>query len=131
MKARIRVQSFPSPETDILVFHTTAQLSESHVQSFKRPIRPHSQRYLEEVGEYGAALVHVLLAMDGVTEVCIQPYEMMVRKGSAFDWIDIVPGVIDALKALYTAKYEVTADQVEVSSGDASDGGSESGRRNP
>lgn len=112
MKARIIVERVPNPHC--MVFHATAELSQSPLQDFRRPLRPHSEEYLKEVGEHGAKVVRDVIATPGVDNVTISPYHLQIIKGEAFDWADIEPAIIEALRSLFQTKYEMAAESVEV-----------------
>lgn len=114
MKARVIVEVCPNPHC--LVFHTTAELTQGRPHhEFRRPLRPHYEEYLKEAGEHGAALVRDILVIDGVNTVSVSSYDLLVVKGEAFDWEDITPKIVDAIRFLYTSKYKVPVEKVEVS----------------
>ena len=111
MKARIVIEQCPNPHFQ--EFHCTALLSEARRQEFKRPLRDSSEKYLKLLGEKGAGLIHTLFGIAGVAEVFISPYEITVVKGEAFDWKDIQPETLEALKAVFAA-HGMDAESVEV-----------------
>jgi|GEM_PF-1924711 len=99
MTQKIKIEQFPDP--NFRVYHTTVVISQSRSESFWIPLRPKSDRYLEEVGEVGATLVREVMALLGVGRVEIRPYEFTVEKGTAYDWEEIEPQVIEALKKTF------------------------------
>jgi len=93
------VQETSPNEINILKrFHTKFEISKSAIQSFMRPLRPSSKHYLDEVGEPGKSLVKEIMALKGVTEIFIEPYEICVKISLAFGFDEIIPKVLDILK---------------------------------
>ncbi len=100
IKPRIKIETVPNP--DIRVYHVTTEISRYSIHNFWRPLhRDSSEKYLEEVGEIGTQLLNEVFALPGVNEVFIKPYELSVTKAGAFDWEDIEPGIIEALKKTF------------------------------
>lgn len=81
------------PHPDIRTFHTNTEISQNHINSFKRPLRESSKPYLAEVGPDGSAIVNDLLTVDGIIEVTISSYEIAVHIGKAFSWEDMNPQI--------------------------------------
>ncbi len=100
IEPRIKVQTVPNPE--VRVYNLTTEISKHHIHNFWRPLREgSSDKYLEEVGELGASLLHEVFALPGVNEVFIKPYELSVTKGDAFEWDEIEPDILEALKKCF------------------------------
>ncbi len=90
------------PNSDVRNYHTTAEISHYSIHNFWRPLRRQSSdSYLEQVGRIGTQLLMDIFAISGVNEVFIKPYELHVSKGKAFDWEDIEPAIIEALKVTF------------------------------
>lgn len=69
-------------------FHTNFEVSQSVIEDFRRPLRDSSESYLKKIGYDGATLVRQLMALPGVTEVWMQPYEVTVTIAQAFSWTE-------------------------------------------
>lgn len=115
MKARILVKCVQNPH--VLAYHTTAEISQSHIKTFERPLRETSEKYLEEIGEEGAKIVRGIFLLQGVESVSIYPYEMSVFKAEAFDWEGIHPEVLGMLKSTVAYLLKVPVEEVEVTDG--------------
>ena len=85
------------------VYHVNFEISQSVIESFKRPLRETSEKYLKKVGERGTLLLREIFAIPGVTEVYIEPYELDVEKGYAFSWGEIEPAVMEALRRVISS----------------------------
>jgi hypothetical protein len=82
-------------------YHVNTTISESHIEHFQAPLRESSEEYLEKLGPIGDALVRELFSIHGVSEVFIRPYEISVIIGEAFEWEDIDPALIEALRRAF------------------------------
>jgi len=87
-------------------FHVRVEISKRPIESFCRPLRPSSEKYLAEVGEKGAELVRMVMAIPGVIEVFISPYRLTIRKGSLFEWKEIAHDVEKAIKVVFGGEKE-------------------------
>lgn len=112
MKARIITERVPNPYHRR--YHMPVEVSAYHIHNFHRPLRDSSEKYLEDLGQCGRQIVEEVMKLDGVTAVTIQPYEVSVSIGEAFEWEDIHPHVIMILKGMVVQKCEVSEDAVEV-----------------
>ena len=109
MKPRIISETVPNLR--IKVYHVSVEISQTPIETFLRPLRESSNEYLDKVGEVGTQIVKEILAILGVIEVSIEPYQIQVEKGKAFGWEDIEPGIIGALKKAFgeqSSEVEVT-----------------------
>ncbi|MFA6437183.1 MAG: hypothetical protein WC242_03395 [Candidatus Paceibacterota bacterium] len=79
-------------------FGVSERISDDSLNEFFGPLRPTSDPYLKRIGEQGARVVRALMAINGVTEVGIRPYELEVTIGSAFSWHEIIPQVLRVIK---------------------------------
>jgi len=100
-KSVIVVQDASPNEDDMKIFHTRFEISNSVIEIFMRPLRPSSEPYLREVGVPGKYLVRELMSLDGVTEVCIQPYEISIHISPSYSFDEVTPQVLEMLK-MYT-----------------------------
>jgi len=82
-------------------YHVNTTISESRIQHFYAPLRASSEEYLDELGPIGDSLVREVFSIHGVNEVFISPYEISVIIGKVFEWEDIEPSVIEALKRTF------------------------------
>lgn len=48
---------------------------------------------MNKVGSIGTDLIKKLFEIKGISQIFIQPYELTIRKGSYFDWKDLMPKV--------------------------------------
>lgn len=103
-KSCIVIERVPNPF--VLCYHTTAEVSESQIQIFERPLRDSYLGDLKAMGEPGRKLVEEVLAIDGVVTVSLTPYTVQITIGEAFEWNDISSAVIEALKRLIVQKYK-------------------------
>lgn len=114
-------------------FHVTGEISQTNSRRFERPLRPSSDRYLEEVGDAGKTIVETVLPMRGITSVTISPYCLRVEKGSAFDWTwegtdlkaNILHVLLDALGEGYEVVDETLPEEDEDDSEDPKDADAE------
>ena len=86
------------PNFQMRTYHPNFEISKARIENFWRPVRPESKDYLKKLGRKGAVLVRRVLALHGVAEVTIQPYELTVRKGLNFSWDDIEPKVLEMIE---------------------------------
>jgi len=94
-------------DSNLMHLHTTVEISQYCINSFYRPLRDTSEEYLEKVGEKGAELVRRVIAIPGVKELFIHPYELtLVRSSSLFEWEDIVPAAKKAIKVIFGRERE-------------------------
>ena len=96
MNTHVRVETHPN--SDVRTYHPDFEVSKAHIENFWRPVRPESKEYLKKLGRKGAVLVRRLLALHGVAEVTIQPYQLMVKKGLNFSWDNIEPKVLETIE---------------------------------
>jgi hypothetical protein len=93
-------------------YNLTVEISEAFHDSFLRPLRDTSDRFLERVGAIGEKVVRGLIAIPGVERVEIGPYYVNVHKGVAFDWKEIHGHVVEVLRSAFpqgnVADVEVT-----------------------
>ena len=108
-KPRIAKELVPNP--NVMVFHCTTRISRVHISSFTKPLEKYNQTELNKVGQIGADVVKKILAIQGVTELFINPYEISVSKAKLFDWVKIKPRIIKALRPAFGKN----ADKVQVS----------------
>ena len=99
IKPRMKIET--RLDYDIKVFHVTSEISHSSIQSFYKPLPNYQSDDLKEVGGIGQLLVQELFTIIGINEIFIRPYDVMVIKGAAFNWEDIEPEVITALKRTF------------------------------
>lgn len=99
IKPRIKVEIFSN--LDERLYHTTAEISRDPTNTFWRPLRKDSEKYLNEVGKIGTQLLREVFTLPGIAEITIKPYTLGVVKAGAFDWKDIEPQVIEALKKTF------------------------------
>lgn len=104
IRPTIKIETTHDP--DYKHYHVTTEISQHPINRFYRPLRPQSDKYLEEVGEIGTQLLKEVFAISGVDQVFIGPYEFSVVKASAFDWKDVEPKVVEALKRTFKEKPE-------------------------
>jgi len=83
---KVVVKGSPNPRRR--EFCTKFEVSKSLIEHFYRPLRVSSEEYLDVVGPDGAALVTRLMELPGVVEVFIEPHEVTVYIGEAFDWTE-------------------------------------------
>lgn len=109
---RIRIQQ---QGRDCRCYYINTEVSELPTpQNFWSPLRESSEKYLEGVGKIGGSLVRELLTISGVVMVFITPYEVIVDKGAAFNWEDIEPSVVRALKKAFDeVEHEVIVENVD------------------
>jgi hypothetical protein len=69
-------------------YHTNFEVSKSRIQDFKRPLADWTEGYLKEIGPEGASLVRKLMALPGVVEIWMRPYEVDVEIGKVFNWAE-------------------------------------------
>lgn len=112
MKARIIAERFPNPYRRS--YHMTVEVSEKCIEIFSRPLCDNFEERFKEVGKYGREIVETLLRLDGITGVTLQPYQVNVGIGEAYEWEDIQPHIIATLKKVFVQKCEVTEDEVKV-----------------
>lgn len=109
---RIKVRKFGVH--DELLFSASVAISEHWHHKFDFPLRESSEKYLAEVGEAGSQIVKGIMSLPGIVSVTIQPYQIIVRKGEAFDWtwngVDIKAKVIEMLIAEMGEGVEITDD---------------------
>ena len=86
---------------DTIGYEVGVDISENPHQSFKRPLRDSSDRYLQGVGEIGKSVVCTVLSLPGVVEVWLAPLRIAFKRSGAVDYTDIHPGVLAALKEAY------------------------------
>ncbi|MCI0542236.1 NifU N-terminal domain-containing protein [bacterium] len=92
-------------------YHTTVEISKHQIKHFQRPFHFDKETAsLGEIGETGTTLVKSVCAIDGVVEVFISPYDLTVEIGRAFNWEEIEPAVIRAVKRCFGDQ----ADNVEM-----------------
>ena len=77
------------PNTRVKTYHVSFQISNTVIETFRRPIRPSSDQYLNKVEYPGKILVRRLLKIDGVTEVTIRPYSVGITVAKLFRWDDV------------------------------------------
>ena len=109
-RIRIRHQSRDRREYSI-----STEVSElpTH-RNFWVPLRESSEKYLDGLGKVGGSLMRDLLTISGVAMVSISPYEVMLDKGAAFNWEDIEPSVVSALKQAFgEVEHEVIVENVD------------------
>lgn len=73
-------------------YHTNFEISKDQIEIFYRPLAESSESNLTKVGNVGARLVRNVLALSGVVEIFIKPYELTVKIGHAFDLDERVNG---------------------------------------
>ena len=88
------------PNHECRTYHPDFEISKDHIENFWRPVRPESKEYLQKLGRKGGALVRRLLALPGIAEVTIQPYQIMVKKGQAFSWDILEPQILETIENL-------------------------------
>lgn len=98
METKIVVETHPNNECR--TYHTDFEISKDHIENFWRPVRPESKEYLQKLGRKGGTLVRRLLALSGIAEVTIQPYEIMVQKGQAFSWENLELQILETIENL-------------------------------
>jgi len=105
MALQIKKESFPN--SDVITFHTTAEISQYQIHTFYRPLRDSSERYLQDVGKKGAELVRKVMAIPGIKTVVIEPYELtLTRSSSFFKWGDIEPVAEKTIKVIFGRERE-------------------------
>lgn len=105
IEPRIKVQICPHP--DVRSYHLTTEISKHSLRIFQRPLSSNKDlKDLEEVGELGTLLLREVFAIPGVSRVFIAPYELTVTKGSAFEWSEIEPDILEALKKRFKGTYQ-------------------------
>ena len=92
-----RLAGLPQPCNKVLIhnnvrttreFSTNFEISKAQTRDFWRPLRDSSEEHLTEIGLDGAKLVRKLMDIPGVTEIWIHPYQVTVKIGKAFDWVE-------------------------------------------
>ncbi|MCX6809212.1 MAG: NifU N-terminal domain-containing protein [Candidatus Berkelbacteria bacterium] len=83
---------------DMLALHTRAEICRSVIEHFMRPLRPKSEEYLAHAGPLGSQIVRGLMAIKGVKEVFICPYEISICKAGAYTWNEICPQAVKVIK---------------------------------
>lgn len=111
MNTNVRVETHPNSE--VRTYHPNFEISKAHIENFWRPVRPESKEYLKKLGRKGAVLVRRLLALSGVSEVTIKPYEVIVHKGLNFSWDDIEPKVLETIEMSMPKGLREAGQQVE------------------
>ena len=112
MVDRIR-RTIDKKDLEVRNYGVTTDISRSSFEKFNRPIeREKSEYFLEKLGDVGRCLVMRLFAIPGVAHVYIRPYEVEVTKGRAFNWREVEPAVIKAIKKVFE-----DTEQVEVEYG--------------
>lgn len=82
----------------------TQLTSTCEMESFKTPLRPSSDRYLDRLSSIGKDLVKAIAAVEGVTQISVHVYDMTVYLGRAFTWDDDVgPKVVNAATEVFAA----------------------------
>ena len=96
----------PPYENDHKEFHVNLEISESNFELFKRPLRDKSGKYLCKVGSLGAGIVGALFKISGIDTVTIEPYNITIHKGPAFEWEDIEPPILKILNEAWKRVHE-------------------------
>ena len=111
IQPRIKIRKLTGAEANSRIFYTTTEISQTQIENFWRPLRDSSSEYLKKVGPVGTELLKKILALQGVEEVWIHPYEIFVIIGEAFDWEDIEPRIIEFLKKTFV---ETKPEEIEI-----------------
>ncbi len=117
MSERIVIEQVPN--SDLLVFHATVELSAVSDADFWRPLEKWQEEKLKQVGDAGEKLARTILAIKGVNALGLRIYTARVEKGSAFGWENIRPQVVSAILTVFEAK-GVPKTDVEVQERDSS-----------
>lgn len=110
IKPRIKIEINKGNPENRRDYATTSEISLYNLHRFRKPLQGNDPDHLESVGGVGKLLLEEVFSLAGVDDVFICPYALDVIKGSAFDWEDIEPGIITALKRTFGPE----AEQVEV-----------------
>lgn len=105
-EARIKV-CYTEKDLDARVYHLSVEISNYPFHSFQRPLREGSLKddvNFAEIGEIGSSVIREIFAIPGVHEVFIKPYELSVKKGTAFEWQEIELDLIETLKKKFEGK---------------------------
>lgn len=89
----LEIPAPPPGNPDIRDFHINVEISQHPFNSFERPLRESSERYLAEVGSVGSAIINDLFTIDGIIEVRIRQYELTIYIGAAFKWAEVSPQI--------------------------------------
>lgn len=108
IKPKIRVEIDLVRSRDGKRYHVASEISLSPLERLLKPFHYCSE--LEKVGGIGKLLLEEVFALPGIAEIFIMPYQLHVVKSPAFDWDEIEPGIITALKRTFGPE----ADRVEV-----------------
>lgn len=121
MVPKIVVESVPNP--NFRNYHVNTEISQVPTLDFWRPLRESSKEYLERAGEVGSTLLRKVFDIPGVNHVIMEPYVLSVIKGEAFDWEEVEPPVLEAIKQAFgELEQEVVVSEKEQ---EAEDQGSE------
>lgn len=100
----------------MLSVHLKHRFIDNHFIDEKMTAEKLESHYTQiEVFEGTVALSEALSALPGVTGLSIWPYYIRIEKAKAYDWIEIVPVVLDLLSSVIG--YEVKEDEIEAIDG--------------
>lgn len=114
LKPRIVIVILPNP--DAREYQVTVEICKSSFKCFLKPfLEEGNRRELKKIGETGLGLLRKLFAIEGVEEIFIEPYKFSVHKEKAFDWKNIQPGVIKAIKKAFRKEAKkVMIEEIEI-----------------
>jgi len=110
IKPRIKIKIDETDLENRRNYAVTGEISLSILRRFQKPLQENDDAHLESVGGVGKLLLEEVFSLPGIVDVFIHPYSLNVIKGEAFNWEDIEPGIITALKRTFGPE----AEQVEV-----------------
>ncbi len=106
-KMALQIKKESPPNSNVIPFYTTAEISQFQLHTFYRPLRDTSEQYLKDVGGKGAELIRKVMAIPGINTVSISPYKLsLIRSSSLFKWEDIEPIAEKAIKAVFGGERE-------------------------
>ncbi len=83
-------------------YHTGSEISQCSYYQTRRPFpRELGVDPKKQIGEKGVALLSEVVKLEGVAEVTLSPYCLSVEIGRAFNWEEIDPQIIKALKETF------------------------------
>ena len=94
-----KITVFPSPKDPFYREYSPNKLiCLKKMKVFVPPLSWNESYNLEKIGHRGSEIIRSVIIIEGIVEVIIQPYRLIVGIGKAFDWEKIDPAIIDALK---------------------------------
>lgn len=85
-----------NPKTAVV--NTKKLISNSNEQTFYRSLLK-SEPYLVKVGKSGSNLIKKLFEIEGIVEITIKPYEVIIQKAKLFNWHnELLPKIKEVFK---------------------------------